>query len=91
MFKEIEEVAIQVREAFNKIDVMEDVSQVIIDFEKMQEDQDTLQIFMFGMFWVKVSNLTSKEAQKGLKVTLNESNSVRLTDKVKAFFNDIII
>ena len=70
---------------------MEEVSQVIIDFEKMQEDPDTLQMFMFGMFWVKVSNLTSKEVQKGLTVTLNESNSVRLTDKVKAFFTDIIL
>jgi hypothetical protein len=39
---------------------MEEVSQVIIEFDKMQEEPDTLQMFMFGMFWVKVSNLTSK-------------------------------
>lgn len=57
----------------------------------MQEEPDTLQMFMFGMFWVKVSNLTSTVAKKILKVTLNDFYSVRLTEKVKSFFSDIIL
>ena len=64
---------------------------VLIDFDKMQEEPDTLQMFMFGMFWVKVSNLTSKEAKKVLKVTLIDSHLVRLTDKVKSFVSDLIL
>ena len=57
----------------------------------MQEEPDTLQMFMFGMIWVKVSNLTSTVAKKILKVTLNDFYSVRLTEKVKSFFSDIIL
>ena len=64
---------------------------VLIDFDKMQEEPDTLQMFMFGMFWVKVSNLTSKEVMKVLKVTLIDSHLVRLTDKVKSFVSDLIL
>ena len=60
--QEIEDIARQVSEAYKKVEKMEEVSQVIIEFDKMQEDPDTLQMFMFGIFWVKVSNLTSKEA-----------------------------
>ena len=64
---------------------------VLIDFDKMQEEPDTLQMLMFGMFWVKVSNLTSKEAKKVLKVTLIDLHFLRLTDKVKSFFSDLIL
>jgi len=48
----------QVREHVKIIDKAEDVSQFIIEFEKMQQEPDTLQLFMFGMFDVKVTNVS---------------------------------
>ena len=48
----------QVREHVKIIDKAEDVSQFIIEFEKMQQEPDTLQLFMFGMFDIKVTNVS---------------------------------